>query len=84
MVQEVNYSSIADASLDQCVTQAFHGGLTESYLDNGTYVKSFYTVMNCPSCVKVATMGYTDRRYHHRIEWENAVPKIISSRYKKK
>lgn len=78
------FFTIADASLDQCATQAYHGGLTESYLDNGTYVKSFYTVMNCPSCVKVATMGYTDRRYHHRIEWENAVPKIISSRYKKK
>lgn len=77
------FLTTANVSLDQCTTQAFSGGLTESYLDNGTYVKSFYTVMNCPSCVKVATMGVSNKRYHHIIDWEHAVPKIISGNYAK-
>lgn len=77
------FFTIADVSLDQCTTQAFKGGLTESYLENGTYVKSFYTVMNCPSSVKIATMGVSNKRYHHLINWDNAVPKIISGDFKK-
>ena len=77
------FFTTANVSLDQCTTQANAGGLTESYLDSGTYVKSFYTVMNCPSCVKVATMGVSNKRYHHLIAWDNAVPKIISGEFKK-
>lgn len=77
------FFTVADVSLDQCTTQAFHGGLTDSYLSSGTYTKSFYTVMNCPSSVRVYTMGCSDKRYHHLISWNNAVPKIISSKYKK-
>ena len=79
----MNLSTYIYFARDQCTTQAFSGGLTESYLDNGTYVKSFYTVMNCPSCVKVATMGVSNKRYHHIIDWEHAVPKIISGNYAK-
>lgn len=77
------FFTIADVSLDQCQTQAYAGGLTESYLENGTYVKSFYTVMNCPSCAKVATVGTSHKRFHHLVDWEHAVPKIISSKFKK-
>lgn len=77
------FFTIRDVSLDQCTTQAYSGGLTEAYLDNGTYVKSFYTVMNCPSSVKVAAMGVSNKRYHHLINWDNATPKIISEDFKK-
>jgi len=66
----------------QVQTQKSKGGLTEIYLDSGTYVKSFYTVMMAPSCVSVKTMGQTNRRFHHSIKWDNAVPKIVSSRYR--
>jgi len=77
------FFTIADVALDQFRTQGHKGGLTDAYLDSGTYVKSFYTVMNCPSCVKVSTLGISYQRYHHRIDWEHAVPKIISSTFKK-
>lgn len=43
--------------------------MTELYLDAGTYVKSFYTVMYCPSCVVVSAMGTAHRRLHHHIKW---------------
>lgn len=69
--------------LNQLQTQTQSGGMTESYLDSGTYVKSFYSVMFSPSCVKVAQMGSTNRRWHHSINWRNAVPKIISEQWRK-
>lgn len=75
--------TIADISLNQCDTQQNKGGMSELYLDNGTYVKSFYSVMIAPSAVKLAQMGCGHKRIHHLISWENAVPKIISSRFRK-
>lgn len=65
------------ASLNQKITQSNMGGLTDIYLDFGTYVKSFYSVMAAPSCVKVALMGEDHRRFHHEVSWGFAVPKII-------
>lgn len=76
--------TIADMSLNQQDTQQNKGGLTDSYLDNGTYVKSFYSVMCCPSFVKVAEMGVGHKRMHHLVDWEHGVPKIISDKFKVK
>ena len=64
-------------ALIQKTTQSNRGGMTDIYLDNGTYVKSFYTVMFSPSSCKVKPMGDTRMRLHHAIDWERAVPKII-------
>jgi len=64
-------------------TQQSKGGLTELYLDLGTYVKSFYPVMYTPSCVKISELGYTDRRIHHKIYWRDAVPCIIDEAWRK-
>lgn len=64
-------------SLLQKETQSNAGGLTEIYLELGTYVKSFYSVMAAPSCIKVALMGDKQMRLHHAVTWKNAVPKII-------
>ena len=36
-----------------------------------------------PSCIKVSTMGEVNKRIHHRINWNNAVPKILHQKYKK-
>ena len=69
--------------IDQPATQSVSGGMTEMYLSNGTYTKSFYTVMCCPSFCKIGIMGDRHYRIHHNIEWENACPKIISSDFKK-
>lgn len=75
--------TIFNASIVQTPTQGQSGGMTELYKDNGTYIKSFYTVMNSPSCVRVYEMGISGRRLHHKINWANAVPVIISERHRK-
>ena len=64
-------------ALIQKTTQSNKGGMTDIYLDNGTYVKSFYTVIFSPSSCKVKPMGDTHMRLHHSIDWERAVPKIV-------
>lgn len=78
------FFTITCISLTQGQTQKNKGGLTDAYLDSGTFVKSFYTVMLCPSCAKIKEMGDKHKRIHHMIKWNNAVPKIISERWKKK
>lgn len=67
--------------LVQGKTQHTPGGMSEVYLDSGTYLKSFFTVMMAPSCTTIVMMGQTHRRLHHRIQWNNAVPKIIAPMY---
>jgi hypothetical protein len=56
--------------------------MTEIYRDQGTYVKSFFSVMFCPSSIKVRHL-VSMKRYHHSIDWNRTVPKIIDERYKK-
>ncbi len=65
------------AGIEQIQTQQNPGGLTEEYISSGTYTKSFYTVMINPSAVKIFLMGISYKRYHHLINWEYAVPKIL-------
>lgn len=77
------FFTIADVSVDHLPTQSLGGGMTESYKSGGTYLKSFYTLMACPSSVKIYEMGCTNKRIHHLINWNNAVPKIISGKYRK-
>lgn len=75
--------SITDASIVQKQTQSNTGGMTDAYLDMGTYLKSFFTVMYCPSCVKVGAMGDKHMRIHHHIDWRRCVPKILNERHRK-
>ena len=77
------FFTVAQITLDQQTTQQFSGGLTESYLALGTYIKSFYTVINNPSSAKIYVMGGSHKRIHHIIDWNKAVPKIISSDFRK-
>ena len=77
------FLTIDYVALNQIQTQANAGGLTEIYLDLGTYVKSFYSVMYSPSSVKIKEMGTTHRRLHHSVKWENTVPMIIRENHKK-
>ena len=71
-------------ALKQKQTQKQSGGMTELYTDSGTFLKSFYSVIYCPSFVKITLMGAVNQRLHHRISWNNAVPKILSEELKKK
>jgi hypothetical protein len=73
-----------DIRLEQKATQKTKGGMTEAYLEGGTYVKSFYSIMIEPSFVKFSIMGNKINRIHHFIDWKKASPKIISEDHKKK
>lgn len=82
------FFTVADWNLLQRITQQQSGGLTDAYLSLGTYVKSFYSVMYSPSCVKVSILGDGSKgtrheRIHHKVLWKNCTPMIISDRYKK-
>lgn len=78
------FLTVMNVKLDQLDTQSNAGGMTDLYVDSGTYVKSFYSVMINPSCVKVKAMsGGKCARLHHSISWEHAVPCIIREEYKK-
>lgn len=73
---------------DQRETQQNPGGLTEIYLDSGTYYKSFLSVLWEPSCVKIAMMGDNragrgQYRIHHRVDWSKAVPCIVRESLRK-
>lgn len=69
--------------LEQKATQESSGGMTDIYLENGTYIKSFYSVIFQPSSVKIRLMGVGNKRLHHSVSWNNTVPKIINEKYKK-
>lgn len=77
------FMQISTIMLNQVATQSNSGGNTEAYKSFGTYVKSFYSVMTAPSCCKIDLMGKTNKRIHHKINWNNAVPKILDERFKK-
>lgn len=70
-------------SIKQAITQSKSGGLTYLYDNYGTYVKSFYSVITRPDCTKIRLMGKNDFRIHHMINWNKALPKMISDEYKK-
>lgn len=71
------------AQIVQIQTQTLKGGMSEAYSDSGTYVKSFYSIMSMPSCIKARMMGTTNQRIHHNIRWENCVPKILDEKWRK-
>jgi hypothetical protein len=77
------FFQVSNVMLNQLATQSNSGGNTEAYKAYGTYVKSFYSVMTAPSCCKINLMGMTNKRLHHKIKWNNAVPKVISEVHKK-
>lgn len=80
------FLQIQQLCLLQKQTQSNAGGMTDVYLDSGTYLKSFFSVMYMPSSVKVKTMGNACsifKRLHHCVRWKFTAPKILRERYKK-
>lgn len=73
------FATVGQVHLNQVQTQAAEGGMSAAYRDGGTYIKSFYTVLANPSCVSVALMGTVNPRLHHSINWNLAVPRIVSA-----
>lgn len=75
--------SLVPVAIKQIQTQSLSGGMTEAYSESGTYLKSFYAVMSMPSAVKISMLNSKHKRIHHKINWNNCVPKIISGKYRK-
>lgn len=74
---------ITNVAIVQDETQQSKTGNGGAYKKFGTYVKSFYSVMIAPSACKIKMMRSNHPRLHHKINWNNAVPKIISGDFKK-
>lgn len=72
-----------DIVLDQTTTQKNKGGLTDIYLDVGTYIKTFYSVMYCPSAVKISILNTTNKRIHHKVNYNSCCPVILRETTKK-
>lgn len=77
------FFQVSNIMLNQLATQSNSGGNTEAYKAYGTYVKSFYSVMSAPSCCNIDLIGKTNKRLHHKIKWNHAVPKILDEKFKK-
>lgn len=77
------YFTVVELEAHTIPTQQAKGGMTEAYLDSGTYRKSFYSVMAIPSAARITAMGVRDYRLHHEIQWNKCAPKILSGRWKK-
>lgn len=76
------FLSVMDIVLNQKGSQSQAGGMTDLYRADGTYQKSMYSVMMCPSAVRVDAMASDRTRIHHRVSWNNCTPKIISESYR--
>lgn len=77
------FLTMTNFGLQQAQTQTQKGGMSDAYANSGTYVKSFYSVMYCPSFMKVYQMSSKNKRIHHLTDWASAVPVIISEKHKK-
>lgn len=76
------FLTIMNIQLDQTDTQQNDGGITDTYINLGTYVKSFYTVMVAPSCTSIKQFFTKYMRLHHRINPNTAYPKILREEVK--
>lgn len=83
------FLTILASKLVQKTTQSNAGGMTDLYIDSGTYVKTFYSIMYAPSCVKVSDLSSPQKgseghaRIHHKVTWNNTAPLILSQHHKK-
>mgnify|MGYP006892194892 FL=1 len=77
------FLTIPEISIVQLITQRNEGGLTSSYLELGTYIKTFYTLLAMPSSVKIGIIQDTFSRIHHQINWKFTIPYILPDEVKK-
>lgn len=75
--------TLMGVSLTQGQTQQNEGGLTDIYKDQGTYIKSMYSVIYAPSAVKVKNMVVGEKRLHHIVDYNACAPKIIRETHRK-
>lgn len=71
------FLSFSMLCMNQVRTQSNSGGMTEVYLESGTYLKSFYSVIYHPAGVNVKLMTTKNSRLHHAICWNATAPRIV-------
>lgn len=71
------FYTVPNIMITQMQTQKTENGMTVTYKEDGTYIKSFYSVMLCPSFVKIGLMGDKEKRLHHKIADRYAYPKLL-------
>jgi hypothetical protein len=69
-------------AINQKDSQTQKSGMSDIYKLQGTYIKSFTTVLMQPSNVSISMMNANHKRIHHSISWKNTTPMIISHKYK--
>lgn len=77
------FLTLVQVAINQEQSQSLEGGMTDVYKNDGTYQKSFSSVVVCPSAVKLAMMGWKEKRLHHNVNWKFVAPKIINQKFKK-
>lgn len=70
-------------AINQKDSQTQKDGMSDIYKLQGTYIKSFTTVLMQPSNVSISIMNANNKRIHHSIKWINTTPMIIDEKYKK-
>lgn len=75
--------TISRVMVETPATQKMKGGMTDIYMENGTFRKSFYSVMCCPSFAIIARQGITHYRIHHQFNWGNCVPRLLNQKWRK-
>lgn len=71
------FYTVPNIMLVQMQTQKTKNGMTETYKEDGTYIKSFYSVMGCPSFVKIGLMGDKEKRLHHKVKERYGYPRVL-------
>lgn len=61
-------------------TQSETGGLTDIYQKEGTVRKTAYPILISPNATQL-TIRY--KRYHHKVNWNRLIPKIIHEKWRK-
>jgi hypothetical protein len=70
--------------IGQIQSQSLQGGMTDAYMESGTYVKSAYSLMYMPSAVKISRMpSAVEQRIHHNVTFKNCTPQIIREQHRK-
>lgn len=78
------FMSLNQVMINPAETQKNKGGMTEVYRTDGTFQKSFMSVIVSPSSVKLAMMGRKNMRLHHNVEWRYTAPMIVAEKWRKK
>ena len=77
------FLTIPVMAINQKDSQTQKSGMSDIYKLQGTYIKSFTTVLLHPSGTKASIMNANHKRIHHSINWKNTTPMIIKEKHKK-